>query len=154
LDSARVSFEKCILIDSQYAAPVAGLANLYVIKHEFDKAEQFAINAIAIDAKDVTGYIAYCRALMGLAKNEEAFAVSNKILEMDAENRDGLFLKSSVFKQMGKLKEAIEVISTAITKYPNDVEMYALRASLFIATGKKSKAAEDTDMAKRIASKR
>jgi len=79
--------------------------------------------------KAVMGMVEKARYTKNILGNpRKAIKLCNKILEMDAENRDALLIKAGGLQESTRLSEALTLIQKIIEKWPQHWEAYYLAA--------------------------
>jgi len=126
------------------------LADLSKQEQKYDDALIYITKAVDTRPNSVTYLASKASILLSLKKDSEALVLADKILALDAKNRDGFLLKTTALNNLKRYEEAISTISSGIDAHPDFYLMYSLRGFVYKLMGKTALAAADNARAKEL----
>lgn len=121
IDAAREAYEKSKAANPENPMAVLGLARCSVLEGNVDEAQTLFQEALALDASLEEAYQESIRMLVGAGRMEEALAISDDYTAQHP--RGGGTLRGVVLMKMGRIDEAIDVLSALSETYPEGEEI-------------------------------
>ena len=109
-DEAIEIFKKILKHDKDNDAAWQNLGYAYNSIENYVDAQKCFENAIKLDSEDVTSLIGKAEACFELEENNVALDIVTKILEMEPDNVDTLFLKCEILIEINRPEEVFEII--------------------------------------------
>lgn len=150
-DLAKADFNKAIsLMPNQAGDAYFNLADILNKEQKYDEALNHIQKAIALIPNSALYQALYTSILLNLKKDIEGLAAAERILVLDAKNRDGFIYKATALSNLNRYDEAIKTISLGINQYPDFYLMYSLRGFIYKKMGKMDLAEADNAKAKQL----
>lgn len=137
-----VYYKDQVAKNPQSARAHTALAQAYIQLGEYESGVSEGDKAIALDDKDLGGYLAKALALRNLGSYEEAVAVYDQVLELMPSHPVALLQKGLVLEAMGDLDGAIEAVEGSLADQPTASDVLVELGRLYEAKGDQTKAIE------------
>lgn len=150
-DLAKADFNKAISINAQQADDAYyNLADALVNEQSYDAALANIQKAITLQPRSALYHSMHASILLNLKRDAEGLAAAEKVLALDARNRDGFIYKATALSNLKRYDEAIETVSSGIKEYPDFYVLYGVRGFIYKKMGKTDLAAADDAKAKQL----
>ncbi|MBR4170303.1 MAG: tetratricopeptide repeat protein [Kiritimatiellae bacterium] len=103
---------------------------------------------------DINGELEFAKDMQSVQRFEDAEHSLVKILKVDPDNREAMFLLALVQLQSGRAKDSLILLDDLLTDTPRDEATLLLAAAAHTSAGEYSKAMEKLDLAMKINPKR
>ncbi|MGG2466862.1 tetratricopeptide repeat protein [Paraclostridium bifermentans] len=143
-DKAITDFNECIKLDDRNSKAYFNRGYCYERKGEKDKALDDYNKSIELDPEYIYAYYGMAQRLWDKKDYGKALENYNKVIELDAEFDQEIFFKrGNTYRELGKLKEAIEDYTNQINRTPKNSKVYANRSASFFEQHKYEEAKSD-----------
>lgn len=151
---AKADFVKAISIKPNQADDAYfNLADVLNKEQQYNDALINIEKAVTLAPKSTLYQSMYANTLLNLKKDNEGLAAAERVLMIDAKNRDGFIYKATALNNLKRYDEAVKTISQGINEYPDFHLMYALRGFFYKQMGKTELAEADNAKAKQLGTK-
>ncbi|MFH1924768.1 MAG: tetratricopeptide repeat protein [Planctomycetota bacterium] len=116
-------WEKCLDLNRDYAYAYGGIATIAAKKGEHEKAAEMAEKALRVDPAYFLARTVRAKALIDLARPEEAISLLEEYLRTDPRSQ-GFVLLGQAYSQTGEHEKAKENYEAAIERYPEYTGAY------------------------------
>ena len=118
-----------LLGEEKYAEAITAYEETIKCAEKYDNEENI------IKAKDAIGQVYYVQARTAIRdkKTDEAIALLDKVLEINADNNDAIFLKGEAFRTSGKFDEGIAIYDGLLkkaTEAENEADITKMKRAL------------------------
>lgn len=131
LAEAATDLEKAISIDSLQFAFHHLLADAYLDQNKSRLALNTMKKAVELFPRRIPTLLKLSEFQIILARNEEAFQTIGRIMQLDPQNAEGLFMMGMNFKETGEKERAINSFQTAVENDPDLVDAWLELGLLF-----------------------
>ncbi|MFO7370385.1 MAG: tetratricopeptide repeat protein, partial [Bacteroidales bacterium] len=97
----------------------------------YNQAETDYKNALSRNNKYVEAYLAQAALRLQLNKPQESMESCNAVLNLDANNKEALLIRSRVYAMLTEYPKAIDDLSKILFNNPDDKEMYLVRGTYY-----------------------
>lgn len=149
-DLAKADFKKSISISNRADDAYFNFADILNKEKQYNDALPNIEKAVALLPNSALYQSLYANVLLNLKRDQEALAVTEKVLTLDAKNRDGFIYKATALNNLKRYDEAIKTITTGINEYPDFYLMYKVRSYIYKQMGKTDLAEADNTKAKEL----
>lgn len=130
LDAAQADFLKAGKLNSQFGASFANLAELSIMRGEWEKAVEMGAKAISASPRAPAGYSARGLAYRRLGKVEKALSDFNKAVVLDPRIARAYTNRAAVYVDQKDYSSAKKDADMAIQLDPKDPASYSTRADV------------------------
>ena len=127
LDLALADYKKALLINPNYVAGMDNLGALFGLRHQYDSAMKYLNKALSLNRNYAPAYKNRALVNLELNRNEESLKDFNSYLEFNPDDPDIMNMVGICYRNLGKYKEALSVVTQAIKIKP-DPHFYLNRA--------------------------
>ena len=130
-EKARIEFKNALQIDPKNGRPHILLGRVYEELQNAEGAYKSYLRAVAADEADVEARARLGQIYLVGGAIERAEEVSNKILELDPENTEGVFIRAGVKYRRQDIAGAITDLEWIIQQEPHHLDASSLLAGLY-----------------------
>jgi len=136
-----------LAIDPNYAQAYVERAWARIGLQDFENALKDSEKAIELDPKSSRAFVAKSGVCYRKYDFEQSAAWAKKALELDPEDYMALEYLSASYEGMGDTDKALEILDKLLQKYPDNSQMLAGKAYVFLTAGRIKEAQETADRA-------
>jgi tetratricopeptide (TPR) repeat protein len=150
IDESIADFTGALKLDPKNVWALADRALAYVYKKDLAGAGKDIAAAEGIDSRNAVVWRA--KALRAEAQEDlpSAYAFYTKSLELEPQNSFALYQRARVSMSQHKSDDALRDINDILSRFPENADVLALRATIYSGMGKRAEARTDADAARAI----
>jgi tetratricopeptide (TPR) repeat protein len=136
-------YKECLKIDPSNAAAFYNVGKIFYDQKQYADALPYAQQAVKIDPKNIWYLDLYGTLLGGMGNYKEAAKVYEQMVQADVNNPDAWYNWAFFTEQNKQYQEAIDIFTQIEGRFGTSEEITKEKVKLWMALGKKDKAAEE-----------
>jgi tetratricopeptide (TPR) repeat protein len=119
------------------------LSHIYLLTHQLDKAAILLERALELGPNLLSVRKNQARLLLRQARFSDAFAITNKLIQIGSGDPEILIIHSTTLTALGQIDDALKLVEKVLSNMPDYAEAFVCRGSIFMRMNKIAEALND-----------